>query len=439
LGKTPGRRSIGGTLTATVCGLGLLGIGALTAHAQVSLPQVPGVTAPAAPAPRLQLPPAPQVSVPEPVQRVLPAPGGSSGGPVSGAVDAVQGVVGGDGSGSGVVDSVGDTVDRVGGGVQGGVERVLGGSGSGGGVQGGVDRVVGGVQGGVERVLGGSGSGGGVRGGVERVLGGGSDGAVRGDGERALGSGSGGGLPGGGAGGASGAAGAGAGPDGAFAAGARGRPGERGRRAGRPFLGRRRAAHRRAIERRRERIVRQLRGCLDVLPPMQRTTLILRYGVGPLRARSGKEAARLLDVSRRRVRVLERRGVRRLASYGEGASCAGTGVEQSTLTSVYDLLSDTSTAGGTGLPAPLQAGVLLASAATAALEEGEGAVAGERESGDEEEGISPDPEEDGVVSSLGNPFGLADPALDNPFLLVLLAIVVACLVSAGRELRRALR
>jgi len=434
VGKTPRRRSIRGTLTATVCGLGLLGIGALTAHAQVSLPQVPGGTAPAAPAPRLQLSAPPPVPVPEPVQRVLP-PGGSSGGPVSGAVDAVQGVVGGDGSGSGVVDAVGDTVERVGGGVQGGVEEVVGG----GGVQGGVERVVGGVQGGVERVLGGGGSGGGVRGGVERVLGGGSGGAVRGGVEGALGSGSGGGLPGGGAGSGSGAAGAGAGPGGAFAAGARGRPGERGRRAGRPFLGRRRAAHQRAIERRRERIVRQLRGCLDVLPPMQRTTLILRYGVGPLRARSGNEAARLLDISRRRVRVLERRGVRRLASYGEGATCAGTGVEQSTLMSVYDLLADTSTAGGTGLPAALQAGVLLASAATAALDEGEGAVAGERESGDEEESITPDPEEDGVVSSLGNPFGLADPALDNPFLLVLLAIVVACLVSAGREIRRALR
>ncbi len=419
MGKTR-RRSIRGTLTATVCGLGLLGIGALTAHAQVSLPQVPGVTAPAAPAPRLQLPAPPPVPVPEPVQRVLPAPGGSSGGPVSGAVDAVQGVVGGDGSGSGVVDAVDETVERVGGGVQGGVEEVVGG----GGVQGGVERVAGGVQGGVERVLGG-GSGGAVRGGVER----------------ALGSGSGGGLPGGGAGSGSGAAGAGAGPGGAFAAGARGRRGERGRRAGRPFLGRRRAAHRRAIERRRERIVRQLRGCLDVLPPMQRTTLILRYGVGPLRARSGNEAARLLDISRRRVRVLERRGVRRLASYGEGATCAGTGVEQSTLMSVYDMLADTSTAGGTGLPAALQAGVLLASAATAALDEGEGAVAGERESGDDEEGITP--EEDGQGSSaglsLGNPFGLADPALDNPFLLVLLAIVVACLVSAGREIRRALR
>ena len=412
MGRTPGRRRIRGTLTATVCGLGLLGIGALTAQAQVNLPQVPGVTAPAA-----------------------PAPGGSSGGPVSGAVDAVQGVVGGDGSGSGVVDTVGDTVERVGGGVQGGVEEVVGG----GGVQGGVERVVGGVQGGVERVLDGDGSGGGVRGGVERVLGGGSGGAVRGGVERALGSGSGGGLPGGGAGSGSGAAGAGAGPGGAFAAGARGRPGERGRRAGRPFLGRRRAAHRRAIERRRERIVRQLRGCLDALPPMQRTTLILRYGVGPLRARSGNEAARLLDISHRRVRVLERRGVRRLASYGEGASCAGTGVEQSTLMSVYDLLADTSTAGGTGLPAALQAGVLLASAATAALDEGDGAVAGERESGDEEDSITPDPEEDGVVASLGNPFGLADPALDNPFLLVLLAIVVACLVSAGREIRRALR
>jgi Sigma-70, region 4 len=158
---------------------------------------------------------------------------------------------------------------------------------------------------------------------------------------------------------------------------------------------------------------------------MQRTTLILRYGVGPLRARSSDEAARLLDLSRRRVRVLERRGLRRLASYGDGASCAGTGVEQSTL-----------------IAAPLLAGVLLGSAAPAAVDDSEGAVAGERASGDEEQSKPPVPEEDGPASSagpsLGNPFGIADPALDNPLLLVFLAIVVACLVSAGRELRRAL-
>jgi sigma-70-like protein len=422
LGKTPGRRSIGGTVTATVCGLGLLGVGALTAQAQVSLPQVPNI---APTVPQVQAPSLPQVPVPEPVQRVLPAPGGSSGGSsgglVSGAGDAVQGVVGGDGSGSGVGDTVGGTVDRV-----------LGGSGSGSGV----GDAVGGT---VDRVLG----GGGLRDGVERVLGGSGSGGV----ERALGSGSGGGPRGGAAGvlgesGPGAAGGPGAGPGGAFAAGARGRPGSRERAARRPLLVRRRAAHRRAVERRRERIVRRLRGCLDVLPPMQRTTLILRYGVGPLRARSGEEAARLLDVSRRRVRVLERRGLRKLASYGEGAGCADTGVEQSTLLSVYDLLSDASIAGGAGLPAPLQAGVLLASAATAALGEGEGAVAGERESGGDEESMTPEPEEDGQVSSagpsLGNPFGIADSALDNPLLLVLLAIVVACLVSAGREIRRAL-
>jgi hypothetical protein len=426
LGKTPGRRSIGGTVTATVCGLGLLGIGALTAQAQVSLPQGPNVV-PAVP--RVQAPSLPQVT--EQVQRVLPAPGGSSGGSsgglVSGAGDAVQGVVGGDGSGSGVVDEVGGTVDRV-----------LGGSGSGSGVGdavgGTVDRVLGGggLRDGVERVLGGGGSGGGLRDGVDRALGGGSGGGQRGGAAGVLGE-SGPGAAGG----------PGAGPGGAFAAGARGRPGSQERPARRPLLVRRRAAHRRAVERRRERIVRRLRGCLDVLPPMQRTTLILRYGVGPLRARSDEEAARLLDVSRRRVRVLERRGLRKLASYGEGASCAGTGVEQSTLLSVYDLLGDASIAGGAGLPAPLQAGVLLASAATAALDEGEGAVAGEHESGGDEESMTPDPEEDGQVSSagpsLGNPFGIADSALDNPLLLVLLAIVVACLVSAGREIRRALR
>jgi hypothetical protein len=180
---------------------------------------------------------------------------------------------------------------------------------------------------------------------------------------------------------------------------------------------------------------------------MQRTTLILRYGVGPLRARSGREAGRLLDVSRSRVRVLERRGLRALARLGEDAGCAGTGISETTFVDVYELLTGMSTAGGESLRAPFEAGVRLAAAATVALDESDGgdqgAVAGTRESGGEKENESSQPEEDRSVTPagplVGDPFGMGDWALDDPRLVLLLLIVVACLVSAGRELRRALR
>jgi hypothetical protein len=180
---------------------------------------------------------------------------------------------------------------------------------------------------------------------------------------------------------------------------------------------------------------------------MQRATLILRYGVGPLRARSGREAGQLLDVSRQRVRVLERRGVRALARRGEGTGCAGTGVSRTTFADLYELLSGMSTAGSEALPAPLEAGVLLGAAASVALDEGngaaEGAVAGARESGGEKQtgsaGSDKDPSVTSAGPSVGDPFGTEDSAFDDPRLVLLLLIVVACLLSAGRELRRALR
>lgn len=206
---------------------------------------------------------------------------------------------------------------------------------------------------------------------------------------------------------------------------------------------RERAARRRAVQRTRERLVRRLSGCLDGLPRLQRTTLILRYGIGPLRPRSRNEAARLLDLSRGRVRLLERRGLRTLAAIGRGASCEGTGVSRSTLVAVYGLLTGTAGDDGEELPALFAAGLRLADAASLALDEGGGAVAGVRESGEERRNASPEPEEEGPVSSaatwLGDPFGNVDPALDNPLFLLLLAIVVACLASAAREIRRAVR
>jgi sigma-70-like protein len=178
---------------------------------------------------------------------------------------------------------------------------------------------------------------------------------------------------------------------------------------------------------------------------MQRTTLILRYGVGPVRPRSGREAARLLDVPRSRVRLLERRGVRSLAGLGRRAGCAESGLTRATLVAVYGVLADMPPAGSFGqLPASLEAGLRLASAASAALEdEGRGAVAGARESGGGEPRDSDGPpREDDVASagpSLGAPFDEVDPSVDNPLFLVLLGIVVASFVSAVAEIRRAIR
>jgi hypothetical protein len=416
LGKPGGPRRIGGRTSSIVCAcgiligiaLGLLGGGALSAHAQVSVPQLPQTPNLPAPAPSLSAPPPvpalPQVEVPppppapEPVQRALPtvgeATGGSSGGsssgdPVSGAVDVVRG----------------------------GVEGVLGGAGSG---AGGTVRRAGDALG---------------------------SGAPAGSGAGAAGSSSVAGAAGAGLAAGTGAAGRG-GATAGFSRSARARRAGQPRRALRDRSSRRRFLERR-LERRRARVVRRLRGCLDALPPMQRTTLILRYGVGPLRARSPREAARLLDVSGRRVRLLERRGVRALARTGDGSGCAGTGISRATLIDAYELVAGTSMAGAERLPAPLEASVRLATSATVALDEGDraaggwGAVAGARESRGEKESASPEPNEGESVSpagpSFGDPFGTGDSAFDDPRLLLLLLIVVACLISAGREIRRALR
>jgi hypothetical protein len=410
LGKAPGRSrakgtaagglgSARGTIAAGLCALGLLA-GAHTVHAQVSvpgvssLPQAPSVPVPAAPPlpapPKVEAPAPPPVSLPEPVQRALPAPppspGGGAGGSLGGAVSQADDVV------------------------RSGAGRVLGTGGPASGEPGGGGSVPGGSA------SGGSGAGGpGAGAGLGPALGGSGSGAA-----------------------AAGAGGRGARP------GAAG--GGRGDRARSPSGAAERAARRRAVERRRGRFVRRLRGCIDRLPPMQRATLILRYGVGPVRPRSGEQAARLLDVSRSRVRVLERKGLRALARIDEGASCAATGVSQTTLAGVYELLTDWHAADVQALPTPLEAGVQLVIAAAAMLDdgEGEGAVAGVRESaGERRSASSGDPEEDGPVASAGpaldDPFGEGDSAMDDPLLLALLALVVACLVSAGREVGRALR
>jgi Sigma-70, region 4 len=331
--------------------------------------------------PPIEVPSLPPVSAPEPVERVLPAVG-----------DVVDGASGGGSSGGPISD--------VGGAVRGSVEGALGGDGSSSGS--GAGRVTDGVGGtpGMNGSRGGAGTAG----------------------------------PGGGSAGAAGVA----------VVGAVGRRAAAGGRAGSPSHAGRQAARNRAIERRRGRLVRRRRGCLDVLPGRQRATLILRYGVGPLRARSRRDVARVLDVARERVRVLERLGARRLAGLGKEADCVGTGVSLTTLVAVYELLTDTTfNAFAVGLHAPLEQNFVLAGAAAAAVADGEGGVAGARETARSKGNGTPRPDEDGPASSagpsLGDPFGTAKGALDDPAILVLLAIVVASLISAGREIRRAVR
>jgi hypothetical protein len=402
LDKAERRGRVRGTIATAVGALSILGCGALTAQAQVNLPQlpqaprlpvpVPSLPSPApqpAPAPpRVVLPSPPPIPAPEPVQRIAPAAdelvggsgaGGPSGGPVSGVRDVVNGSV----------------------------ERVLGGDGSG--------SPAGAIGG---RLADGPGLGGARQG----AAGAGAGGA-------ALGVGS---VAGGGGGSAAGGARAG------------GRAGARRRDVRRPARVRERIAHRRGVERIRERLVGRLDGCLDRLPRMQRITLILRYGVGPLRDRTRRETARLLGVSRGRARLLELAGLSTLAGFGNAASCAQTGVSRTTLAVAYVLLTGASAPMGDGLSAPLAAGVALATMAAVALDEGEGAVAGAHDSRGERRGTAGDPdggEENGPVSSgpsLGDPFGAASRAIDDPLLLVLLAVVVAGMVSAARQVKRAL-
>jgi hypothetical protein len=222
------------------------------------------------------------------------------------------------------------------------------------------------------------------------------------------------------------------------------------RRAGGTPSGRRprlssreREVRKRAAQRRRERIVERFDGCLEALPRRQRTTLILRYGIGPVRARSGKQAARLLDLSRRKVGLLERRGLRTLADAGRRTSCERTAVSPTSFVAVYDLLSATSVAATERFSPAVAAGVMLARAAAVALEQGGGAVAGARESGGDPKRASSEQDEvteeppSSAGPSLGDPFGSGNS--DDAMVILMLAIVLACLASAVREVRRAVR
>jgi hypothetical protein len=67
--------------------------------------------------------------------------------------------------------------------------------------------------------------------------------------------------------------------------------------------------------------VARLAGCLYAVPPFERRVLVLRAGPGRARALSRVAVARRLDVSRRRVRHSERRGLRRLRATNREAGC----------------------------------------------------------------------------------------------------------------------
>ena len=187
--------------------------------------------------------------------------------------------------------------------------------------------------------------------------------------------------------------------------------------------------------RKRGRLVRGLRGCLDRLVPMRRNALILRYGIGRVAVRSPRRAARELGVSRERFRRLERRGVRSLAREARTSSCERTRVRDATLAVVYSLLSPE--APRTEF-ASADAAVPALRLASASPDAGEGGVAGARESGGEE----PAGGEDGSAGAgpfLPTPFGDLRATPDSPLFLLLVAVSLVAAGFAARVIARAVR
>jgi sigma-70-like protein len=168
----------------------------------------------------------------------------------------------------------------------------------------------------------------------------------------------------------------------------------------------------------RLRLVRRFQGCLDVLRARQRTALVLRYGLGSPRVHSVREAARLMHLSKMRVRLLERRGVRRLARAGRRTSCDVSGVGATSLT---------------GTTGAVVTAAFRGAASDAAGSPARGAVAGRQASGGSD-GLAAESR----PATLTTPFGTIDkPA--GPLLIALLAAVVAGIALAGRSLLRSVR
>jgi hypothetical protein len=198
--------------------------------------------------------------------------------------------------------------------------------------------------------------------------------------------------------------------------------------------------------RKRGRLVRELRGCLDRLPRMQRSALIVRYGIGRIESRSPRLAARALGLSRSRFRRLERRGVRALVAASRRSSCERTGVARATFAAIFWLLLDRSAGGVVTMPAvvlePAGGGVRAASAQVPGAG-GAGAVRGARESGAAQgrrrDSGQVDRGTSGTAPSLTTPFGDLRATPGSPLFVLLLAVVLAGAGLAARSILRALR
>ena len=166
--------------------------------------------------------------------------------------------------------------------------------------------------------------------------------------------------------------------------------------------------------------MRYFQSCLDVLPAPQRTTLALRYGLGPLRAHPVLETARRLHVSRSRVRLLERRGIRRLALAGRRTSCEDTGGGASALTGVTGTV--------------VTEAALVAASGRDSATVARGAVAGRSASGGQDRVKAPS-----GPATLATPFGAVDRPGGLLLTALLAAVLAAGIVLAGRSVLRSVR
>ena len=199
----------------------------------------------------------------------------------------------------------------------------------------------------------------------------------------------------------------------------------------------RKAARTRGIHgtryRTRRGLVHGLDGCVDNLPPMQRAVLVLRYGIGPGQPRSRARTARALGVSRTRVGVLERRGVRSLGRASRRTGCEHTGVARSTMFGIARLVSADSRTflmALTGIGGP-----------SGGLAKDIIGVKGVSRSGSEDGpglDLETDGGDDSIATTLAKPFGDLDGS-PGPLLLALLAGILLSLGVVAREIVRAVR
>ena len=84
----------------------------------------------------------------------------------------------------------------------------------------------------------------------------------------------------------------------------------------------------------RRALVRDLRGCLDSIAPRQALVLILRYGIGGLDPRPGRDVARILGLSVGEYGQVRRRALRTLVRVAHRSSCESQALSVTTFASV---------------------------------------------------------------------------------------------------------